>query len=191
MCRRHTYLIKFRARSRRAPGNSDHRTERLAPRPPPTLRQVFLRDRNLSQDRHPTADALKGSERVILHLGQVHELAEVTLNGKLVGTAWHAPFRVEVTGAPQSGCNPLEIHIANLWVNRLIGDEQPGATPIAFTVTATYKPDAPLASWSYWTGDTSGQYRSDTVDVDILTGPGNAVRQLSLTNNHYVMVLLQ
>jgi hypothetical protein len=86
---------------------------------------------------------LKGG-RIELDLGQVYELAEVTLNGKSVGMAWHPPYRLDVTPALKPGTNTIEIRVANLWVNRLIGDKQPGATPVAFTVTQTYKPDAPL-----------------------------------------------
>jgi hypothetical protein len=82
--------------------------------------------------------------RLILDLGQVHELAEITLNGQFIGTVWHAPFELDVTPALQAGTNVLEIRVANLWVNCLIGDKQPGAVPVAFTVTTTYKPDAPL-----------------------------------------------
>jgi len=87
---------------------------------------------------------LGGAGRILLDLGQAHELAEVTLNGKLIGAAWHAPFKLDATGALKAGTNTLEIRVANLWVNRLIGDKQPGATPVAFTVTPTYAPDAPL-----------------------------------------------
>jgi hypothetical protein len=87
---------------------------------------------------------LEGGRRVILDLGRMHELAEVTLNGRLIGTVWHAPFTLDVTEALRSGDNTLVIRVANLWVNRLIGDKQPGAMPIAFTVTNTYMADAPL-----------------------------------------------
>jgi hypothetical protein len=34
--------------------------------------------------------------------------------------------------------------VANVWVNRLIGDAQPGAQKVAFVAAPTYKPDAPL-----------------------------------------------
>ena len=37
-----------------------------------------------------------------------------------------------------------EVRVANLWVNRLIGDAQPGARKVAFVVAPTYKADAPL-----------------------------------------------
>ena len=87
---------------------------------------------------------VKSSERVLLDLGEVHELAEVRLNGQLIGTAWHAPFRLDVTETVKPGANTLEVRVANLWVNRLIGDQQPGQKPIAFTVTSTYHPEAPL-----------------------------------------------
>ena len=87
---------------------------------------------------------LKPGERVILDLGVVHELAEVSLNGAEVGTAWHLPFRLDITAALKAGPNILEIRVANLWVNRLIGDKQPGADAIAFTVTGTYEATAPL-----------------------------------------------
>src|SRR3984957_6385941 len=89
-------------------------------------------------------DALEAGARVLLDLGEVHELAEVTLNGQFVGTAWYEPFRLDVTEAIQRGTNAIQIRVANLWVNRLIGDQQPGSTAGAFTVTPTYRPDAPL-----------------------------------------------
>jgi hypothetical protein len=79
-----------------------------------------------------------------LDLGQVGDVAEVRLNGTLAGTAWKAPWTVEIGGAVRSGSNSIEVRVANLWVNRLIGDKQPGATPLAFVTIPTYKPDAPL-----------------------------------------------
>lgn len=42
------------------------------------------------------------------------------------------------------GANRLEIKVANLWVNRLIGDAKPGATKVTFVAAPTYRPDAPL-----------------------------------------------
>lgn len=87
---------------------------------------------------------LKSGERLILDLGEVHELAEVTVNGTPAVIAWHAPYRVDVTDAIKPGINTIQVRIANLWVNRLIGDKQPGATAVAFTVTPTYAADAPL-----------------------------------------------
>jgi hypothetical protein len=79
-----------------------------------------------------------------LDLGEAREVAEVMINGKPVGYAWHAPYRVEIGSAMRRGSNAIEIRVANLWVNRLIGDAQPGARKITWTALPTYKPDAPL-----------------------------------------------
>ena len=49
-------------------------------------------------------------------------VARVRLNGRDLGVVWTAPWRVEITGALKSGANELEIEVANLWPNRLIGD---------------------------------------------------------------------
>ncbi|MCH7224884.1 glycosyl hydrolase [Haloferula sp. A504] len=65
-----------------------------------------------------------GDGEVWLDLGEVEVIAEVRLNGKELGVLWHPPFRVEVSGALQSGDNTLEVEVTNLWINRLIGDEQ-------------------------------------------------------------------
>ena len=79
-----------------------------------------------------------------LDLGEAREVAEVLVNGKSAGYAWHAPYRVDIGSAVRPGRNTLEVRVANLWVNRLIGDAQPGAQKITWTAVPTYKADAPL-----------------------------------------------
>jgi len=79
-----------------------------------------------------------------LDLGEVGEVAEVRVNGRVAGTVWHAPYRLDIGALVQAGSNLLEVRVANLWVNRLIGDAQPGATSHTFTALPTYLPDAPL-----------------------------------------------
>lgn len=79
-----------------------------------------------------------------LDLGEVHEIAEVSINGRLAGSAWHAPYRVNIGAVSRPGRNRLQVRVANLWVNRMIGDAQPGATKISWTATATYTANAPL-----------------------------------------------
>ena len=69
-------------------------------------------------------DFLKKDQQVWLDLGDVAVIAEVRVNGMDVGTLWHKPFKKEVSEALQSGSNTLEIDVTNLWINRLIGDEQ-------------------------------------------------------------------
>lgn len=79
-----------------------------------------------------------------LDLGEVHEIAEVSINGRLAGSAWHAPYRVNIGAVTRPGCNRVQVRVANLWVNRMIGDAQPGATKISWSATATYTANAPL-----------------------------------------------
>jgi len=59
---------------------------------------------------------------VLLDLGTVHEMARVRLNGKDLGVLWCAPWQVDISQALKAGDNQLEIDVANLWPNRLIGD---------------------------------------------------------------------
>ncbi|MBX4530901.1 glycosyl hydrolase [Klebsiella pneumoniae] len=86
-----------------------------------------------------------GKTKLILDLGAVGDLARVTVNGKDMGTLWHAPWTVDVSGAIQEGNNTLKIQVANLWVNRLIGDAQPGTKDkVTYTTVPTYRATAPL-----------------------------------------------
>ena len=57
-----------------------------------------------------------------LQLGDVANIAEVRLNDRSLGVVWTDPWTVDLTGVARSGVNQLEIAVANLWVNRLIGD---------------------------------------------------------------------
>lgn len=79
-----------------------------------------------------------------LNLGEVGEIAEVSVNGKHVGYAWHKPYRVDLSGVVRKGVNSVEVKVANLWVNRLIGDAQPGAEKVTWTSFPTYRADTAL-----------------------------------------------
>jgi hypothetical protein len=70
-------------------------------------------------------DAVPTGERIYLHLGAVHDMARIRLNGGDLGVVWCAPWQVEITGCLRDKGNQLEIEVANRWINRLIGDEQP------------------------------------------------------------------
>ncbi|SFL53161.1 alpha-L-rhamnosidase [Porphyromonadaceae bacterium KH3CP3RA] len=58
-----------------------------------------------------------------IDLGDVKNMAQVKLNGKDAGTVWTYPWKLDVTSLVKSKNNLLEIKVANLWINRLIGDE--------------------------------------------------------------------
>ena len=91
------------------------------------------------------ADWFKAGARLWVDLGGVRNLAEVSVNGKPLGIVWHAPYRVEATGALKSGVNEITVKVTNAWVNRLIGDQQPGATAkYTFTAVKPYKANSPL-----------------------------------------------
>ena len=62
--------------------------------------------------------------QVFLDLGEVCDASRVFVNGKEVGTTWHAPHRVELTGMLKAGANELVVKVGNRWINRLIGDEE-------------------------------------------------------------------
>lgn len=70
------------------------------------------------------ASLLTKGGKVFLDLGDVRNLATVTVNGTPQGVWWHPPFAHDVAGALKAGENTLEIAVANTWHNRLVGDEQ-------------------------------------------------------------------
>ena len=84
--------------------------------------------------------------KVLLDLGAVKEIAEVSVNGRAVGgILWKPPFRADVTSAFKPGVNHLEVKVTNLWPNRIIGDEQPNAKKrYAWLDYRPFKANAPL-----------------------------------------------
>jgi hypothetical protein len=83
--------------------------------------------------------------RYWLNLGEVANLAEVTLNGNRCGVAWTEPYRVELTAALAVGTNHLEIAVTNTWANRLIGDQRSATEkPITWTTAPPPPPNAYL-----------------------------------------------
>jgi hypothetical protein len=91
-------------------------------------------------------DWFKKGAHLWIDLGEVKNLAEVVVNGKSLGIVWHSPFRVDATSILRPGANEVVIKITNAWVNRMIGDEQPGATKITFADVKPYKANSPLLS---------------------------------------------
>jgi alpha-L-rhamnosidase/Glycosyl hydrolases family 2, sugar binding domain/F5/8 type C domain len=88
---------------------------------------------------------LQQNSKLYLDLGNVKNIAEVSINGQPLGILWKTPFRIDITKAAKPGANTLELKITNLWVNRMIGDRQPTAKKqYTFTNPVFYKVDSPL-----------------------------------------------
>ena len=87
---------------------------------------------------------LRPGVKIQLNLGKVHEIAEVSVNGKTEGIAWKPPYQVDITDAVKPGENSLSVKVVNLWPNRLIGDQQAGMTKVTFAPNSTYKASDPL-----------------------------------------------
>ncbi|WP_188770990.1 glycosyl hydrolase [Novosphingobium endophyticum] len=91
-----------------------------------------------------TPKVWKPGQPLWLDLGEVHDVAQVIVNGEDVRTVWHAPYRLDISSAVKPGSNTLVVRVANKWVNRLTGDAQPGASKVTWTALPTYRADAPL-----------------------------------------------
>lgn len=94
-------------------------------------------------------------KRVCLNLGNVAVIAEVSLNGRDLGTLWKSPYRVDITDVLKAGENTLKIRVTNLWPNRMIGDEQ-------LPEDSDRNPDGTLKRWPAWLStaepSTSGRF---------------------------------
>lgn len=62
-------------------------------------------------------------DKVMLDLGKVENIATVYVNGIKCGTAWIAPYTVDITAAVKKGNNTLKIEIVNTWANAILGND--------------------------------------------------------------------
>jgi hypothetical protein len=98
------------------------------------LKAVQIPSNDFVQDAHMWLD-----------LGDVEDIADVAINGKDLGVVWKTPFKIDVTGALMPGENQIEVRVTNLWVNRMIGDQQPWSLKkYTFADFTPYKADSPL-----------------------------------------------
>ena len=67
---------------------------------------------------------------VWINLGKVSNLATVRVNGIDCGTAWTAPYEVNISNALKNGINSLEIEVTNTWANAINGWDN-GTPPFA------------------------------------------------------------
>jgi hypothetical protein len=89
------------------------------------------------------AEMLGKDRRVYLDLGAVQVMAKVRVNGKDLGILWKPPYRVDVTASLKAGENALEIGVTNLWINRMIGDEE-------LAEDSDRNPNGTLKAWPQW-----------------------------------------
>jgi hypothetical protein len=69
-------------------------------------------------------------DRLLLELGAVENLAEISVNDQPMGVIWCPPYEVDITEAVRAGENELAVSVTNLWWNRLVGDAKyPGGFP--------------------------------------------------------------
>jgi Glycosyl hydrolases family 2, sugar binding domain. len=84
-------------------------------------------------------------KRVYLDLGEMYNLADVFINGESAGIWWQPPFTGDITEFLKDGENKVEIHIVNLWPNRIIGDNYlPESERYTKTNVAKFVKDYPL-----------------------------------------------
>jgi hypothetical protein len=89
------------------------------------------------------ADDIAADKRVMIDLGSVEIMAEVKLNGTALGILWKPPYRVDATAAIRPGDNTLEVKVANLPINRQIGDE-------FLPEDSQRNPDGTVKAWPAW-----------------------------------------
>ena len=72
---------------------------------------------------HPTTfTAPADSKQLLLDLGKVSMIAEVTLNGQKLRTLWCTPYALDITNHVKPGDNTLQVKVTSTWFNRLVFD---------------------------------------------------------------------
>ena len=88
---------------------------------------------------------------VVLDLGAVHDVVNVSVDGKFLGCLWAPPYRIVLPATlPARGAVPsgnravnLRLEVVNTWPNRLIGDAKARAAGAA-------EPKSPKGPWPEW-----------------------------------------
>jgi hypothetical protein len=73
--------------------------------------------------RIASADLGEG-KRITLDLGELHDIAELEINGQNAGVLWSPPYKTDITPYLKKGDNKIAVYVTTNWANRLIGDEQ-------------------------------------------------------------------
>ncbi len=64
----------------------------------------------------------KNDDEIWLDLGDLSDVAQVSLNDRVIGVVWTKPYRLRIDKYLRQGSNRLKVEVANTWNNRLIGD---------------------------------------------------------------------
>jgi hypothetical protein len=67
-------------------------------------------------------ESIQRDSIININLGEVLDVARIFINDKSVGTVWTAPFALNCKDYLKPGVNMIEIHVTNMWINRLTGD---------------------------------------------------------------------
>ncbi len=98
-----------------------------------TVPDAMLRDGlklqlDFGASRPPTS--LKMRHFFTLIEAPVRDAAVVFINGERVGSVWHPPYTLDVTGLPKPGENRIRIEVANLAINAMAGHPLPDYTEL-------------------------------------------------------------
>jgi len=81
------------------------------------------------------ASWIGAGKSVWLDLGEVREAADVRVNGQAAGAVWMQPYKIDITRYVKPGANRIEVGVANLLINRILGEPTPdykGLEPLRF-----------------------------------------------------------
>lgn len=86
------------------------------------------------------------AKRVFLHLDDVRDVAQVSVNGHEAALVWAPPYEVDVTTLLHLGVNKLAIAVTNEWTNRIIGDRAlpPDQRILRSSIPPRFGPSVPL-----------------------------------------------
>ena len=59
-------------------------------------------------------------KRFTLNPGELHESAEIFVNGDFAGAVWTTPYTLDITDKVRQGENIMQIKVRNLMANRII-----------------------------------------------------------------------
>ena len=129
------------------------------------------------------ADFVTPGRQLWLQLGQVREIATVTVNGRAADTVWRQPFGVRIDPLVHAGNNIVEIKVTNLWPNRIIGDLQPSATAryTQSNVRRLHKDSPLMPSWPSRTCNPTNRRRA-AIEVMCCGHDGLTIRMRRKTN---------